>query len=250
MRFALADPPYFGRGERWYGAGRGHGGGHGRADFHADAGRWDEPEAHRKLVAYLDAEFDGWAVALSPDSLSLYLAAAPADVRVAVWVKGNAIPSGSRVRSMWEPVVVRVPAARRSYAAGVAVDDVLVAGIEHGGFAGRKPRAWTHWALSMLGYDPAVDEVVDMFPGSGAVSQAIADFRVAGAGKRARVVPTEQRQQLRRGARVARGRKAAVLAALRAGGSVRAVAADAGVSTNTVQRWKKDLTVTGTSGTT
>lgn len=35
-----------------------------------------------------------------------------------------------------------------------------------------KPAAWTRWVLDALGYDPAVDEVHDLFPGSGAVTAA------------------------------------------------------------------------------
>ncbi|MBF4588433.1 hypothetical protein [Curtobacterium sp. VKM Ac-2887] len=31
------------------------------------------------------------------------------------------------------------------------------------GFAGRKPEQWTHWVLAMLGYDPHIDEVADLF---------------------------------------------------------------------------------------
>jgi hypothetical protein len=39
---------------------------------------------------------------------------------------------------------------------------------------GAKPRAWTRWVLDMLGYDPESDTVDDLFPGSGAVSNELA----------------------------------------------------------------------------
>lgn len=96
-----------------------------------------------------------------------------------------------------------------------------------------------HWVLGMLGYDPDVDDVIDAFPGSGAITYAIETYQ-PDLGLRRRYAPPIQSQQLRRAARAADGRKGAVLAALRAGGSVRAVASEARVSTSTVQRWKRE----------
>lgn len=240
MQLAIADPPYLGRARRWYGDGRGHAAGRGRADEHVEAPRWDTVEAHEELVDELEQRYDGWAIAMAPDSLSVYLAVAPAEARVAVWSRGNAVPTGSRVRALWEPALVRVPDARAAHGAGAGVDDVLTAGIRPGGFAGRKPEQWTHWVLTMLGYDPAVDDVEDLFPGSGAVSDAIATFTTVVPRGRRRLADPVQAQQVRRTARASTARKAAVLAALRAGGSIRSVAADARVSTTTVQKWKRD----------
>lgn len=171
---------------------------------------------------------------MTPDSLPVYLAGAPAGARVAVWSRGNAVPTGSRVRSLWEPVLARVPDARAAHGTGTGVDDVLTAGTTPGGFAGRKPEQWTHWVLTMLGYDSSVDEVTDLFPGSGAVSAAIATFTAAEQPGRRKLAHPMQAQQVRRTARASTARKAAVLAALRAGGSIRSVAADAHVSTTTV----------------
>lgn len=64
MRLAIADPPYLGRANRWYGIGRGHRGGIGRAAAHEAAAEWNNPATH---------------------------------VRRCVWMKGKAIPFGSRV---------------------------------------------------------------------------------------------------------------------------------------------------------
>lgn len=239
MKLIIADPPYLGRANRWYGTGRGHGTGRGRADTHPDATQWDDPTKHTELVDQLERDADGWAIAATPSSLPLYLAHASDTVRVAIWAKGNAVPSGSRIRQVWEPVIVRVPDGRSAHGTGPATDDVLTAGITAGGFAGRKPPAWTHWVLAMLGYDAAVDEVVDAFPGSGAIAYAVATY-LPDSGRGRQHAPPVQAQQLRRTARAADGRRAAVLAALRAGGSVRAVAAEARVSTSTVQRWKRE----------
>jgi hypothetical protein len=246
MKLVIADPPYLGRARRWYGEGRGHSGGRGRADLHDESTQWDTPEAHMSLIEQLEETADGWAVAMSPDSLPLYLAHVPTGTRVAVWARANGIPSGSRIRAVWEPVLVKTPKARIAHGTGASTDDLLTAGIPAGGFAGRKPEAWTHWVLDMLGYDPALDVVEDLFAGTGAVSDAIATYphRPIARGRR-RDAPPVQAQQVRRTARASRGKRAAVLAALRAGGSVRAVAADARISTNTVQRWKREAQGSG-----
>lgn len=176
LRLAIADPPYLGRAHRWYGeGGRGHGGGRGRADEHPEAAAWDDPEQHRRLVDDLVSRYDGWAVAASPTSLPVYLAHAPADVRVLVWHRRNAQPSGERVLPRWEAVVVRVPETRRTYGTGLAVSDVLDAPISRSGFTGAKPSVWTRWVLDALGHDPAAgDTVDDVFPGSGAVTRELA----------------------------------------------------------------------------
>lgn len=243
-RLVIADPPYLGRATRWYGQqGRGHGGGRGRADQHPHAHAWDDQAAHLALVEWLEEHADGWAIAATPSSLPVYLQAAPADVRVAVWVRGNAVPSGSRVRSVWEAVLVKIPGTRAGHGSGPRSEDVLTRGIGAGGFAGRKPVAWTHWILDMLGYTPGVDVVLDLFHGTGAVAAA-ADTYQPHTTVRERATPPAQAQQLRRTARAADGRRAAVLAALRAGGSVRAVAREAKVSTNTVYRWARDAKTT------
>ena len=73
MRLAIADPPYLGRAALWYGGrGRSRQGPTGRAcgrgtldaEYHADAAHWDHPDAHRSLMAVLDANYDGWALAV------------------------------------------------------------------------------------------------------------------------------------------------------------------------------------------
>lgn len=176
LRLAIADPPYLGRAARWYGeGGRGHGGGRGRADEHADAAAWDNPATHRQLVADLTSTYDGWAIAAAPDSLPTYLTVAPADARVMVWHRTNAQPSGQRLRASWEAVITLVPPTRRTHGTGQHVNDVLVAPCPRTGFTGEKPPAWTRWVLAALGHDPAAgDTVDDLFPGSGAVARELA----------------------------------------------------------------------------
>lgn len=185
LRLAIADPPYLGRAARHYGLGangapsmfgsarrpRPHG-----TTEHERAEEWDDPATHAALVRELVEGFDGWAVAAWPSSLGVYLAAAPPDTRVAVWVKASAVPGGSRVVTGWEPVIAYVPPSRRGRGTGPAMRDVLTAGPPYIGHVGAKPAAWTRFALDLLGYDHDTDTLIDLFPGSGAVSRAAAQM--------------------------------------------------------------------------
>lgn len=193
MRLAIADPPYppqlserydtadgsarvvtRSRARRWYGDGS-------RstekpADFHPEAGEWDDPRRHRLLLEQLLDEYDGWAIATTPDGLRCY-EPLPVPARLLVWWKKRAMPTGHRIASSWEPVILFPPRARRSRAAGgdrlVQVSDVLVCSPPGAGFPGAKPEAWTRWVLDAMGWEP--DDVVDdLFPGSGAVARAAA----------------------------------------------------------------------------
>lgn len=181
MRLAIADPPYppfvgaggrKNRASRWYGDGQ-------RsltdrpADFHPDAHLWDQLSTHRDLLLQLSRDYDGWAIATSPDGLAAY-GQLPLECRIMAWVKPNAQPGSHRLRSTWEPVIVFPPAGRRSNRDGAgSVSDVLTASSPRGGFVGAKPAAWTRWVLDALSYDPDADEVTDVFAGSGAVQHAL-----------------------------------------------------------------------------
>lgn len=174
MRLAIADPPYLGRANRWYGTGRGSGGGRHVADHHPEAHVWDRAETHRDLVRQLQDEYDGWAIAAAPDTLPVYLGAVVGIVpRFMVWHRRNSPPSGSRVASTFEVVVLSIPAGRSAHGTGLHVADVLDAPAPRRGFAGAKPEAWTRWVLDALGYRPDIDTVHDLFNGSGAVAAAV-----------------------------------------------------------------------------
>jgi hypothetical protein len=184
VRLAIADPPYpplvgsggrKNRASRWYGDGqRSHT--DRPADHHPDAARWDDPAAHRLLFLELCQDYDGFALATTPDGLEVYRPF-PVDIRVMAWVKPNAQPGAHRLRSCWEPVIIRVPEGRRSNRGGRgAMPDVLTASVGRG-FIGRKPEEWTHWVLAAMSYDPAEDTVHDLFVGSGAVTAAIGTTR-------------------------------------------------------------------------
>lgn len=184
MKFAIADPPYpeslrmsggpKPRGSRWYGD-RPRGNNRQRADHHPEADEWADHARHRALMLELEQTYDGWAIATSPDGLEAY-GQLPIGARVAVWVKPNAIPGSHRLRNIWEPILIYVPAGRRRNVGRGAIPDVFTASAPRKGFAGAKPEAWTHWVLDAFSYDPATDEVVDLFPGSGSVAAAVATY--------------------------------------------------------------------------
>ena len=183
MKLCIADPPYLGRAVRWYGEGGcGNGNGQGQADNHPQAHEWDKPQTHRNLVAELNKDYDGWAIAMSVHSLSTYMSCVETDsrngIRVAVWHKPSAFPSGSRIANNWEPVLIKVPNDRKGRKEPLeAVSDVLTCVPLRSNFVGAKPVEWTQWVLAMMGYTDG-DQVTDYFLGSGAVTQALAIQRL------------------------------------------------------------------------
>ena len=182
MKLCIADPPYLGRSVRHYGVGgRAYGRGKGKSDTHPEAHIWDNPHTHKELVRNLQEQYDGWAIAMSVHSLSTYLEIVETEsengIRVCVWHKPNAIPSGSRILNYWEPVLVKVPNNRKGRNKGKMCKDILTANAPRVGFSGAKPAEWTYWVLDLLGYQEE-DEVHDLFHGSGAVSEALKQMRL------------------------------------------------------------------------
>jgi hypothetical protein len=165
VRFAYADPPYLGL-CRLY------------DHFHGDDGRcWDDPETHRLLIERLCAEYqDGWAMSLHSPSLRTILAMCPADVRVSPWVKPFcSFKPGVNPAYAWEPVIWR--GGRKRDRTEPTVQDFLICNITlRRGFTGAKPDPFALWLLDLLGARPE-DDIIDLFPGSGAVSRAWAQLR-------------------------------------------------------------------------
>ena len=178
MKFAIADPPYLGRAHRWYGVGgRAKGGGLGRADSHPEAYKWDHPAMHLKLAAELLLDYDGFALACTPHSLSTYLSVIPTHsengIKLLSWIKPGSMPTGSRITPSWEAVIIRIPKERKARAVGKQMVDYLICSAPRSGYAGSKPAEWTDWVLNAMGVE-AGDTVVDLFVGSGKVSKVLA----------------------------------------------------------------------------
>lgn len=159
MKFAYADPPYFGLAEKFYGK------------LHPEAAAYDRIETHAALVDRLCSEFDGWAMSLHTPTLKNILPLCPDDVRVCAWVKPFASwKPGVNPAYCWEPVIVRgckkrgrdVPTVRDYLSANITLQR---------GFQGAKPDVFCYWLFNLLGIED-LDEFVDLFPGSGAVTRA------------------------------------------------------------------------------
>ena len=169
MKFAYADPPYLGYGHKnnaqyHYG------------DRHPEAAEYDKLETHVALVARLcDQSPDGWALSLSSSSLKDILPACPQDCRVGAWVKPFAsFKPNVNPAYCWEPVIWRGGRNRERYE-GKVRDYVACPVTLRTGFPGAKPEGFCFWLFALAGLMPG-DEFVDLFPGSGAVTRAWAEY--------------------------------------------------------------------------
>lgn len=151
MRFCYADPPYIGQAKRYV---------------------ENQEVDHKVLVERLCSEFpDGWALSSHTPGLQLILALCPSDVRVAAWVKPFCIfkPNVNPAYA-WEPVIWR--GGRRRTREQKTLRDWVSANITlRKGLSGVKPKEFCFWLFALLNMQPG-DEFVDLFPGSGAVTQA------------------------------------------------------------------------------
>jgi hypothetical protein len=159
MRFAYLDPPYPELAERYY------------KDHPAFGGEVD----HAALIARAVVDYpDGWALSTSSDALQLVLAMCPPGTRVAIWVKGSRAGESWRARDAYEPVLVYKGRARKM-PRDEHLDNVLIWGgrqrTHPGALVGMKSAAFCEWMFRQLGA-LAGDELVDVFPGSGAVARA------------------------------------------------------------------------------
>jgi hypothetical protein len=158
-RIGYADPPYPGQAARHYG------------DHPDYAGEVD----HFELLKRLDTEFDGWLLHTSstalPDVLG-YAQQLGLTYRVMAWVKPfAAFKRNVSVAYAWEPVLVK--AIRKPVVSQrIVMRDWVSQSITlQKKLTGVKPEAVCRWAFEMLGAEPE-DELVDLFPGTGAVTAA------------------------------------------------------------------------------
>lgn len=182
MRFAYADPPYYGCCALY-----GH--------YHPDGLCWDDIDTHVRLITRLQAEFfDGWALSASTPSLKVILPLCPDRHRVGAWVKSfGAFKKGVRPAYMWEPVIFyggRNPSNGYSHAPPEkngkqnTPKDFLITEIESPairesitlkkGLTGAKPEAVCRWILELLNVQQG-DTVVDLFPGTGIMGRVASD---------------------------------------------------------------------------
>jgi hypothetical protein len=168
MRFGYADPPYYQCAVKFYGD-------------HPEAAVYDTIDGHRDLVKRLTAEFpDGWALCMgSVDLIRLVphlIDPLPEDVRVAAWCKSFAsFKTNVNPAYTWEPVLFA--GGRKGDRSRLTVKDHLVEPIAlQKGLTGAKPPAFNRWVLDLLGWVPD-DDLVDLFPGTGGMGEAVAAAR-------------------------------------------------------------------------
>lgn len=152
MRFCYADPPY-----------------PGLANLYPERTEVD----HAELIARLEAEYDGWALSTNVPGLAVVVPLLPERARVCAWVKpwSNMRP-GARLQYGWEPVIIApLRSPRRS------VHDWISCNPTKGrGMIGAKPDGLCFWLFAAAGLR-ADDELIDLYPGSGAVARAWARWR-------------------------------------------------------------------------
>lgn len=160
MKFAYADPPYFGCGKSLYGK------------HHPEAAIWDDKQTHIDLANKLLEEYpDGWVLSLNPRDLKMYLNAPPDDVRVGSWVKTFHQIRPTTTQYAWEPVVFY--GGRKDNKRNPMIRDWIQANAtRQRGLPGAKPDLFNRWVLDLLNYQDG-DVVDDLFPGTGGLSRSI-----------------------------------------------------------------------------
>lgn len=163
LHMAYADPPYVGQSLKHYG------------DHPDYAGEVD----HGELLDTLLIQYpDGWALSLSTPSLPMICAllekaglnALNGDYRIMAWVKPfAAFKRNVRVAYTWEPIIVK-PAERLDGAIPTR-DHVSCPITMKRGLTGAKPDAFCFWLFEAMGLRRC-DQLDDLFPGSGAVTDA------------------------------------------------------------------------------
>jgi hypothetical protein len=167
MRFAYADPPYLGKGRKFY-------------SEHPNAAAWDDPETHRDLITQLYDEYpDGWALSCSSPSLHVLLPFCQPNVRIGAWVKPfHILKKGVRPSYGWEPVLFdggrnkNHPPPPKGGKATTPRDWVSANITLRKGLTGAKPSEFCQWILDILGWQPG-DVLDDLFPGTGSMQLAV-----------------------------------------------------------------------------
>jgi hypothetical protein len=162
MRFAYADPPYYGCCKLY-------------EHYHPDDRCWDDLDTHAHLIWRLCAAHpDGWALSLSSTSLRAILPLCPDNIRIAAWVKPfAAFKRNVRNAYTWEPVIVRGGRLSSKDGAPVTRDHLSVPITLQRGLTGAKPAKFNRWVLDMLGYIDGQDTIDDLYPGTGGMSAAV-----------------------------------------------------------------------------
>jgi hypothetical protein len=160
MKFAYADPPYFGNGKKRY-------------KEHPNAAIWDTKDAHYELVSCLTNNYpDGWALSCNPSDLTWLLPKCPDGTRIATWVKTFHQIRPTTVQYAWEPVLF-YGGRKNNKRKPMVRDWHSCTATKRKGTIGAKPDSFNAWVLQLLNYETENDTIDDLFPGSNGMLQTI-----------------------------------------------------------------------------
>lgn len=163
MKFAYADPPYYGQGKKLYG------------DLHPEAYIYDTQQAHLNLIMQMDANFDGWAMSCNPADLH-WILDGRSDIRVCAWVKTfHQIRPLASIQYAWEPVLICNPRKVKNRKPMVR-DWMACARSMKKGLIGAKPDAFNVWVLDLLGFDPEQDSITELFIGTNGMGRILQTY--------------------------------------------------------------------------
>lgn len=163
MKIGYADPPYIGC-----------------ADRYLDQPDYGGEVDHRALIRLLESDFDGWVLHTHVPGLRMMEREGilpQSGIRICQWVKPfAAFKRNVSVAYAYEPVIIK--AARKPVVAQrIIMRDWIAEPITlQRGLTGAKPEKVCHWAFELVGAELG-DELIDLFPGTGAVTRAWATFR-------------------------------------------------------------------------
>ena len=160
LRFAYADPPYFGCGKSHYGKN------------HPAAAVWDDQQAHLDLITRLVEEYpDGWALSCNPRDLTWLLPVCPEGTRVAAWCKTWHQIRPTTTQFAWEPLIWM--GGRKDNRRSPMVRDWMACAVtRQKGLKGAKPEGFNQWVLDILNYRDG-DTLDDLFPGTSGMAGAL-----------------------------------------------------------------------------
>lgn len=163
MKFAYADPPYYGQGKKLYGS------------LHPEAHLWDNKQNHINLINQMDNDFNGWAMSCNPADLH-WILNGRSDIRVCAWTKTfHQIRPLASVQYAWEPVLICNPRKVKNRKPMVR-DWMSCARSMRKGLVGAKPDTFNVWILDLLGFDPKQDTITELFPGTNGMSRILTTY--------------------------------------------------------------------------
>lgn len=158
MIVAYADPPYLGQSHLY--------------PEHPESHVWDNPSHWERFIDSLTEDYpDGWALSGTSSGLRTILPMCPESVRVLAWVKPfAAFKKNVNPAYAWEPIIMyggRPRGDDMTYMRDWAAQSIML----KKGLTGAKPPDLMYWLFDAMNLRPG-DTLVDLFPGTGIVSES------------------------------------------------------------------------------